>query len=46
LALTPDTFWRLSLVEWRALLDGRFGRPAPALARGDLENLMRMHPDG
>jgi hypothetical protein len=31
-------------VEWRALLDGRFG--TPALARNDLQNLMRMYPDG
>jgi uncharacterized phage protein (TIGR02216 family) len=45
LRLSPDTFWRMSLVEWRALLDGRFGG-APALARNDLQSLMRMYPDG
>jgi uncharacterized phage protein (TIGR02216 family) len=45
LRLTPDTFWRLSLCEWRALLDGRFGA-APTLARNDFQNLMRMYPDG
>jgi uncharacterized phage protein (TIGR02216 family) len=46
LRLTPDIFWALSLVEWRALLDGRFGRSTPALARNDLQQLMRMYPDG
>jgi len=39
-------FWALSLVEWRALLDGRFGARTPALARDDFQNLMRMYPDG
>jgi uncharacterized phage protein (TIGR02216 family) len=46
LRLTPDTFWRLSLREWRALLDGRFGNTAPALARNDLQHLMQRYPDG
>jgi uncharacterized phage protein (TIGR02216 family) len=46
LRLSPDAFWRMSLVEWRALMDGRFGEAAPTLARNDLQNLMRMYPDG
>jgi uncharacterized phage protein (TIGR02216 family) len=44
--LTPDVFWALSLPEWRALLDGRAGARAQPLARGEMEHLMRMHPDG
>jgi hypothetical protein len=35
----------MSLVEWRAILDGRFGA-APGLARNDLEQLMMRYPDG
>jgi hypothetical protein len=37
-------FWALSLVEWRAMIDARFG--APSLGRADLNNLMRSYPDG
>ncbi len=44
--LTPSVFWALSLPEWRALLDGRGGGKAKPLGRGELEQLMRMHPDG
>jgi uncharacterized phage protein (TIGR02216 family) len=46
LRLSPDIFWRMSLVEWRAVMDGRFGGHAPSLARNDLQNLMRIYPDG
>lgn len=42
LRLSPDVFWRLSLPEWRALLDSGM----PGLTRGALENLMRLYPDG
>lgn len=42
LGIAPEAFWRLSLKEWRALTgDGG----APALGRGELERLMREHPD-
>jgi uncharacterized phage protein (TIGR02216 family) len=44
LRLTPSVFWALSLVEWRATIDARFG--APALGRADFETLMRKFPDG
>jgi uncharacterized phage protein (TIGR02216 family) len=46
LRLAPATFWALSLPEWRALLEGRFGAAAAPLARGELEQLMRIYPDG
>jgi uncharacterized phage protein (TIGR02216 family) len=42
LRLSPDTFWKLSLPEWRALID----TVSPAMARGDLETLMKLYPDG
>lgn len=39
--IAPDAFWRLSLVEWRALTDA-----APdALTRAAFEALARAHPD-
>ncbi len=40
--LAPDAFWRLSLVEWRALVDA----PSGALNRAGLEALARAWPDG
>lgn len=43
LRLTPQTFWALSLPEWRALTTPP-PRAAP-LARADLETLMLQHPD-
>jgi len=42
LRLSPDVFWKLTLPEWRALFDVS----APALARRDLETLMKLYPDG
>ncbi len=39
--LAPDAFWRLSLVEWRALAD----EPADTLNRAGLEALARAWPD-
>ena len=44
--LAPDVFWGMSLPEWRALLDGNLGTAAPGLTRGELDQLMREHPDG
>lgn len=40
--LAPNAFWRLSLVEWRALVD----EPADTLNRAALEALARAWPDG
>jgi uncharacterized phage protein (TIGR02216 family) len=43
---TPDTFWRATLREFAAALEGLEGGagPAPALAR-DLDRLMAAFPD-
>jgi uncharacterized phage protein (TIGR02216 family) len=45
--LTPETFWSMSLGEWRAAVNGfaRRLQRAPPLARVELERLMRMYPD-
>lgn len=41
-SITPEAFWRLSLVEWRALT----GEAAPgALTRAGLEALAERYPD-
>ena len=42
MGIAPEAFWRLSLVEWRALT-----QPAEpqALSRADFETLAREHPD-
>jgi len=42
LGVAPAAFWRLSLVEWRALAGGSAG---VALSRTGLDALMRQHPD-
>ncbi|MEM6626825.1 MAG: phage tail assembly chaperone [Pseudomonadota bacterium] len=42
LGVPPEAFWRLSLVEWRAL--ARTG-DAPALSRVQLERLALQFPD-
>ena len=43
LRLTPQTFWSLSLPEWRALTTPpQRGQP---LARAELEQLMLQNPD-
>jgi uncharacterized phage protein (TIGR02216 family) len=39
--LPPQTFWSLSLAEWRAMAP----RPRAVLARPELENLMQRYPD-
>jgi len=50
LALRPNDFWNLSLIEWRALEAGwreRHGIPtsASALPRAAFDDLMRRYPD-
>jgi len=42
LGLSPEVFWRLSLVEWRALTAPP---PAPALSRASLFALIDRYPD-
>lgn len=42
LGVPPDVFWRLSLVEWRALTETP---PTPALSRADLSALIARYPD-
>jgi uncharacterized phage protein (TIGR02216 family) len=47
--VTPETFWTMSLAEWRAAVAGFTGgvRPhGPALDGRDLAALMRRYPDG
>ena len=44
--LEPRAFWAMSLVEWRAAVDGRIKRRAMPLARADFETMMKEHPDG
>lgn len=42
LGLAPEAFWRLSLVEWRALTEA----PAsPVLTRSGLTDLIARYPD-
>lgn len=42
MGIAPEAFWRLSLMEWRALTE-RDG--SAVLGRGALERLMRDWPD-
>ncbi len=44
LRLTPDAFWRLTLVEWRWLVAPHAG-DAPALDRPGLDLLFAQYPD-
>jgi uncharacterized phage protein (TIGR02216 family) len=39
--LAPQSFWSLSLAEWRAMLP----RPRAPLARRELDALMQRYPD-
>lgn len=41
LGLTPQAFWRLSLIEWRALTGGT----GPVLNRAALDTLIKRYPD-
>jgi uncharacterized phage protein (TIGR02216 family) len=43
--MPPEQFWRMSVVEWRALVTGRFGHAVQAMGRVDLAALMRRFPD-
>ena len=43
LGMTPETFWRLSLKEWRALTEVE---AAPAMGRDAFDELARRWPDG
>jgi hypothetical protein len=46
--LTPDTFWSMSLIEWRAAVEGFASlhrRRTSSLLRAEFEQMMRMFPD-
>ena len=50
MGLSPQTFWNMTLVEWRAALAGYLERNgmtprAPGLTRSTLTNLMNRYPD-
>lgn len=42
LGIAPEAFWRLSLKEWRTLIETP---PAPVLTRTDLSALIARYPD-
>lgn len=42
LGIPPEAFWRLSLVEWRALTEAP---PTPVLSRAELTALIARYPD-
>jgi uncharacterized phage protein (TIGR02216 family) len=42
LGIGPEAFWRLSLVEWRALTEVA---PTPVPSRADLAALIARYPD-
>lgn len=44
LGIAPEAFWRLSLREWRMLVEGPAG--AAPLGRAALERMMEGWPDG
>jgi uncharacterized phage protein (TIGR02216 family) len=44
LGITPEAFWRLSLREWRMLVEAPAG--AAPLGRAGLERMMEGWPDG
>ncbi|MEM6666083.1 MAG: rcc01693 family protein [Pseudomonadota bacterium] len=45
LGLAPETFWRMTLPELNAAMEGRFPAIARPLGRVGLEGLMRRYPD-
>lgn len=48
MGLAPETFWSMSLGEWRAAVNGftaRHRRTAPPLARAEFEAMLQAHPD-
>lgn len=47
MAIPPETFWRMSVREWRAAVAGRFPRaPAAPMNGVKLAQLMKEFPDG
>ena len=44
MGIMPEVFWRLSLREWRMLVERAPG--APPLGRAGLERMMEEWPDG
>jgi uncharacterized phage protein (TIGR02216 family) len=50
MALDPQTFWTMSVAEWRAAAAGWQARNLPKqsapLSRGELDHLMEAYPDG
>lgn len=48
MGMAPETFWRMSLTEWRAALAGfmeRHGPRAQPLERKVLDDMMQLYPD-
>ena len=45
LGLSPDGFWRLSLVEWRWLLAASLGAGGERLDAAALSALLKRYPD-
>lgn len=47
LLMPPDVFWRLTLAELQAIIDGRLGKTngGAAMSGQDLTSLMRRYPD-
>jgi uncharacterized phage protein (TIGR02216 family) len=45
MGLSPAVFWAMSLAEWRAAVEGRFGQARAPMARRDLDQLMQLYPD-
>jgi uncharacterized phage protein (TIGR02216 family) len=43
--IAPESFWRLSLVEWQALLGARAGAAQAPLSRADFAALTARFPD-
>jgi len=41
--LTPQTFWAMSVPEWRAAVSGRMPKKQPALSRAEFDELMKTH---
>ena len=50
MGMTPETFWGMTLIEWRAALAGYAERNGvlrtQPMSRAELDVLMRRFPDG
>lgn len=44
LGVAPEQFWRLSVLEWRALISG-LGATGPAMRRDEFDSLLGQYPD-